>query len=61
MPDKFQSVADQLRTALLLILDNVDYVAGNCGVAEPIGGILPKEIIAKAHEALDAYKAAQTN
>jgi hypothetical protein len=41
-----------VRTALLTILDQVDYLAGNCDVTEMVGAVLPKEIILLAREAL---------
>ena len=37
-----------LKQALLLLLDNIDYEAGNCRVNEMIGAVLPKEILRKA-------------
>jgi len=33
------------REALLLLLDQVDYTAGNCQMNEPVGGVLPQEVI----------------
>jgi hypothetical protein len=45
---------EALRTALLLLLDNIDYEAGNCRVNEMIGAVLPKEILRKAREAAKA-------
>jgi len=47
-----QGTIDKLSSALGVMLDCVDYTAGNCRVNEPVGGVLPKEIIAKAKEAL---------
>lgn len=41
-----------IRTALLTVLDQVDYLAGNCAVTEMVGAILPKEIILLARKAL---------
>jgi hypothetical protein len=41
----------RLRESLMLLLDNVDYSNGMCGVHEMIGAILPKEILVKANEA----------
>lgn len=40
------------RTALMLVLDNVDYTAGNCRMNEMVGACLPKEVIALAREAI---------
>lgn len=44
----------KLEIALRLLLDHVDYTKGSCGLAEPVGGALPKEILAIAHQALAA-------
>ena len=46
------------RTALLTVLDQVDYTNGACGVTEMVGAVLPKEIIALARKAI-ADEAAQ--
>ena len=46
------------RTALLTVLDQVDYTSGACGVTEMVGAVLPKEIIALARKAI-ADEAAQ--
>lgn len=37
-----------LKRILLLLLDNIDYESGACGVTEMIGAILPKEILQQA-------------
>jgi hypothetical protein len=42
-----------IREALMLVLDQVDYVRGNCGLTEMVGACLPKEIIAIARKALE--------
>lgn len=42
----------ELRAALLAILDAVDFTSGNCRVSEPIGAVLPGELIHRAREAL---------
>lgn len=42
----------KLRTALLLLLDHVDYTAGACGMNEPVAGALPKRILEMARAAL---------
>jgi DNA relaxase NicK len=47
-----QQENQRLRVALSLILDNVDYIAGNCRFNEMVGAVLPKEILAKARAAL---------
>jgi hypothetical protein len=39
------------RTALLTILDSVDYTAGNCRVNEMVGAVLPREMIVMARMA----------
>ena len=38
--------------SLKVVLDNVDYMAGNCRLNEMVGAALPKEVIALAREAL---------
>lgn len=42
----------ELRAALLVILDAVDYTAGNCRQTEMIGAILPQASIRLARQAL---------
>ena len=49
---RYKAVADELRASLLVILDAVDYTAGNCRVNEMVGAVLPKELIEKGREAL---------
>lgn len=39
--------------ALRLVLDQVDYVRGNCGITDMVGAVLPKGIIAIARKALE--------
>lgn len=46
------------RTALLTVLDHVDYTKGACGLTEMVGAVLPKEVIALARKAI-ADEAAQ--
>ena len=36
---------DELRAALLLLLDHVDYESGACRVNEMVGGVLPREVL----------------
>lgn len=43
--------------ALNLLLDQVDYMAGNCRINEPVGAVLPAEIIAHCREVLARDKA----
>ena len=38
--------------ALMVILDEVDYVRGHCSSTEMVGAVLPREIIAEARAAL---------
>ena len=40
------------RTALQLVLDQVDYTKGACGLTEMVGAVLPKEVIALARKAI---------
>lgn len=42
----------ELRTTIKLLLDQVDYVAGNCKPTEQVGAVLPKIIIEVARDAL---------
>ena len=41
------------RTALLTILDQVDYTSGACGVTEMVGAVLPKEVITLCRQAVE--------
>lgn len=43
---------EALRTALLLLLDNIDYSVGNCRPNEMIAAILPREILVVARRAV---------
>lgn len=45
--------------ALRLVLDQVDYTRGACGLTEMVGAALPAEVLDKAHSSLDAAKAAR--
>jgi hypothetical protein len=45
---------NELRIALRLMLDCVDYTAGNCRVNEMVGAVLPREIIERAKKLLSA-------
>ena len=40
------------RTALLTVLDQVDYTNGACGLTEMVGACLPKEVISMARKAI---------
>jgi hypothetical protein len=40
------------RTALLTVLDQVDYTKGACSFTEMVGAVLPKEVIALARKAI---------
>ncbi len=40
------------RTALLTVLDQVDYTNGACRMNEMVGAVLPKEVIALARKAI---------
>ena len=53
MEDQSERI-ETLRTELLLLLDNIDYDAGNCRASEPIGAILPLEILLKVRKAAKA-------
>lgn len=43
---------DEIRSALLVVLDCVDYTSGNCSINEMVGAVLPKECIASARQAV---------
>jgi len=45
--DVNQDSNDGLRIALMLLLDQIDYIAGNCRVNEQIGAVLPASLLAK--------------
>ena len=45
------------KEALQLVLDQVDYTRGACGLTEMVSAVLPKEVIAKAREAIAAENA----
>ncbi len=47
-----QSSEDELRAVLGTLLDAVDYENGACRLTETIGGVLPKEVLSLAREAL---------
>ena len=46
------ATSERLRTAALLVLDSVDYTAGNCRVNEMVGAVLPRQIIAQLRNAV---------
>lgn len=50
----------ELRSAVLLLLDHVDYTAGACSLTEMVGAVLPKEIIAIARKAVALERAEGT-
>jgi hypothetical protein len=39
--------------ALHLILDQVDYMAGNCRINEAVGAVLPAEVIAHCRDVIE--------
>jgi Cdc6-like AAA superfamily ATPase len=51
----YEKQINDLRKALIIILDQVDYTVGNCRVNEMVGAVLPKEIIQMARNILDLY------
>lgn len=51
-----QSEADELRAALGLLLDAVDYQRGACRLTELIGAVLPQETLSLARDALERTK-----
>lgn len=44
---------EQLRAALLTVLDQVDYTKGACSLTEMVGACLPVEVIKLARAALE--------
>ncbi len=52
-----QQIINDLRAALEVVLDQVDYTKGACQVNEMVGAVLPKEVIAKARTAIAQSKA----
>jgi hypothetical protein len=44
---------DLLTRVIRLLLDNIDYQAGNCRVNEMIGAVLPPDILHLAKEAVN--------
>ena len=42
----------KLRSALQLVLDQVDYMNGNCRMTEMVGAVLPKEVLKIANDRL---------
>lgn len=51
---ELEAEVERLRTAILLLLDHVDYTGGSCAVNEMVGATLPVLIIDKAKTALEA-------
>lgn len=49
---KLQSKCNELRAALQVLLDSVDYTAGACGPTEMVAAVLPVVLIEKARKAL---------
>ena len=48
-----KEAAQELRTALLVILDAMDYTSGACRVNEMVGAVVPTVIIVNARNALE--------
>ena len=46
----------KLETALLVLLDQVDYTAGNCSPTEMVAAVLSTDVIAIARDALGPVK-----
>lgn len=47
------SKEDDLRAALLLLLDQVDYTTGACGLTEMVGAVLDQKVIEQCRKVLD--------
>ncbi len=52
-------VVDKLKNTLAVVLDFVDYTAGNCRPNEMVGAVLPQTIIKQAREVLASPPVAQ--
>lgn len=50
------AAAPELLQALLTVLDQVDYVAGNCRVNEMVGAVLPEEVITLSRAVISKVK-----
>lgn len=50
--DRLTAELADVRAALLVVLDQVDYTANACGVTEMVGAVLPLEVIRQARAAL---------
>lgn len=50
--DDASQLNDKLRSALLVVLDHVDYTNGARRMNEMVGAVLPKEVISLARAAL---------
>jgi hypothetical protein len=44
-----------LRAALLLVLDQVDYMHGACSITDAVGAVLPPDVIEIARAAIVAH------
>lgn len=49
---KVKQERDQFKSILLVILDCVDYTAGNCRANEMVGAVLPREVIERVRLAV---------
>jgi hypothetical protein len=57
MAEKKKAKNEGLINALRVVLDHVDYTAGNCRVNEMIGAVLPKSVITMARAEIEKAKA----
>jgi hypothetical protein len=56
-----ETTAKAVYTALVTILDQIDYTNQACSPAEPIAGVLDQHLIAKAHAALRNFNEARAD
>ena len=49
---------EKLQEALGLVLDDVDYIAGNCGIGELVSAVLSKETLTRVRALRDEVREA---
>jgi hypothetical protein len=56
LEDALQAKLDDVVASIMVVLDCVDYTVGNCRPNEPVGGVLPKEVIVRTRAALQNWR-----
>lgn len=51
-----QQAADDLLTYCQVLLDQMDYTAGNCQVNEMVGAVVSTEVLTKLKDAMRNYR-----